>query len=58
MDAGTDDVVVEVRVEGLEAGESYQYRLVAINEDGTTRGNIGTFTAGATDAKTESKPEP
>jgi phosphodiesterase/alkaline phosphatase D-like protein len=46
----TDDDVyyVNTDIEGLKAGTTYHYRLVAVNEKGTRRGETGTFTLPAT----------
>jgi len=47
---GTDDDVyyINTDIEGLKAGMTYHYRLVAVNERGTRRGEGRTFTLPAT----------
>ena len=47
---GTDDDLYHVNtdIEGLKAGTTYHYRLVAVNEKGTRRGEDKTFTLPAT----------
>jgi len=42
---GTDDVSVSDQITGLTTDETYQFRLVATNEKGTTNGYNSTFTA-------------
>jgi phosphodiesterase/alkaline phosphatase D-like protein len=44
LTAGNDDEVVAVRVEGLEPGATYHFRLVAQNAAGETLGEDATFT--------------
>jgi hypothetical protein len=44
LPAGTDDVDVEAPVTDLKTSVEYQYRLVAINDDGTTLGDVLEFT--------------
>jgi len=41
---GTSAVDVSLQLNGLATGVTYQYRVVATNEDGTTRGASMTFT--------------
>jgi hypothetical protein len=48
MSTDDDDYFVNTDVEGLKAGATYHYRLVAINEKGTIRGEDRTFTLPAT----------
>jgi hypothetical protein len=42
--AGSDEVTVEIPVQGLTAGTAYHYRVVATNESGTVQGADATFT--------------
>jgi hypothetical protein len=48
MATDDDDYYVNADIEGLKAGATYHYRLVAVNEKGTQRGEDRTFTLPAT----------
>ena len=51
---GTSNVAVSSNIAGLIAGTTYHFRLVAINNDGTTYGNDFTFLPGAASITTNS----
>jgi hypothetical protein len=44
VEPGTGTTPAQVAVTGLQAGATYEYRLVVTNADGTSRGEIETFT--------------
>jgi hypothetical protein len=55
--SGEEDVAVSEPVEGLKAGTTYHYRIVATNEEGTTYGEDGAFTTwGAWSTQTTPNP--
>jgi IPT/TIG domain len=53
----TQQQVSPVEVTGLRMGETYRYRLVADNDDGTSRSAVGTFTVGFAPVITSLEPD-
>ena len=45
--SGTTSIAVNANLSGLTGGQTYHFRLVGVNSDGTTSGNDMTFTPGA-----------